>query len=404
MGEGKPPATVHRPPFFVLTLCAVMPTHRRCDSSGPKGDSPPLPAPDTSGIAAAVAAAKGADVAVLFFGSDQTTEAENFDRLSLGLVGAQEQLLAAVTAVQPNVVVVLIHGGPIAVESAVASTQVKAIVDAFQPGELGSDAIMDLLDGTTSPSGLMPYTTYLANFTARDIREVDLTADRGTTYWWHTDPVLYPFGFGLSYSTFTFQWSQHPPAFQSAPPSSGTSLGEATSHNKGSQNGGVGGGGGGGGGSSRQNVTTAAPSADAAHAATTVQLPPSASDLATFAINHSVIVTNTGTTVSDIVALAFVVVAPAPASSPPEMPLRKLFGFERFTAVKPGESRSAYFASTADSLGVVGADGVKRLHPGAYLIEVGSVKQSIAVLKLQLVGTAPLVVEENTWAQTARSQ
>ena len=91
----------------------------------------------------------------------QTTEAENFDRIGLGLVGAQEQLLAAVTAVQPNTVVVLIHGGPIAVESAAASPSVRAIVDAFQPGELGADAVMDLLDGTIAPSGLMPYTTYL---------------------------------------------------------------------------------------------------------------------------------------------------------------------------------------------------------------------------------------------------
>ena len=92
------------------------------------------------------------------FGPLQTTEAENFDRRELGLVGAQEQLLAAVTAVQPNTIVVLVHGGPIAIENAVRSPRVRAIVDAFQPGELGADAIMDLLRGTFSPSGLMPYT------------------------------------------------------------------------------------------------------------------------------------------------------------------------------------------------------------------------------------------------------
>ena len=95
-------------------------------------------------------------MAVLWLGADQTTEAENFDRETLGLVGAQEQLLAAVMAVQKNVVVVLVHGGPIAVESAQASGAVRAIVDAFQPGELGADAVMDILDGTASPSGKMP--------------------------------------------------------------------------------------------------------------------------------------------------------------------------------------------------------------------------------------------------------
>jgi beta-glucosidase len=56
-----------------------------------------MPPPDITGIPAAVAAAKAADVAVLFLGADQTTEAENFDRETLGLVGAQEQLLSAVT-------------------------------------------------------------------------------------------------------------------------------------------------------------------------------------------------------------------------------------------------------------------------------------------------------------------
>ena len=75
---------------------------------------------------------------------------------------------------QPNTVVVLIHGGPLAAESAATSSKVRAILDAFQPGELGADAIMQMVVGETSPSGLMPYTTYLQNFTARDIREVDL--------------------------------------------------------------------------------------------------------------------------------------------------------------------------------------------------------------------------------------
>ena len=304
-------------------------------SVGPKGDNPnPLPAPDTSGIAAAVAAAKAADVAVLFLGADQTTEAENFDRLELGLVGAQDQLLAAVTAVQPNVVLVLIHGGPIAVEAAAASTQVKAIVDAFQPGELGADAILELLDGTTSATGLMPYTTYLANYTSRDIREVDLKASRGTTYWWHRDPVLYSFGFGLSYTNFTFDWTDNPPS-------------------------------------------------------STVVALPLPDSLEHFSVDHSVTVTNVGTRTSDIVALAFVVAA---SGSPPETPLRKLFGFERLQAIKPGESRTVYFTSTAESLGVVGADGIRRLHPGSYTIECGSVQQSVAIKQLTLVGDTPLTV------------
>jgi hypothetical protein len=92
-----------RPPGFPNSPCGF--PHPR-----------PPPTPNTSGIAAAVAAAKEADVAVLLLGGDQTTEAESFDRDTLGLVGAQQDLLEAVAAVHPFVVLVLINGGPIAIE------------------------------------------------------------------------------------------------------------------------------------------------------------------------------------------------------------------------------------------------------------------------------------------------
>ena len=77
----------------------------------PNEPCPPGRANDTSHIAAAAAAAAAADVAVVFIGADQTTEAENFDRDGIALVGQQEALLRAVVAVQPRTVVVLISGG-----------------------------------------------------------------------------------------------------------------------------------------------------------------------------------------------------------------------------------------------------------------------------------------------------
>lgn len=69
-------------------------------------------------------------------------------------------------------------------------------------------------------------------------------------------------------------------------------------------------------------------------------------------------------------------------------------------AVKPGESRTAYFASTADVLGVVGEDGAKRLHPGHRLrIECGSVAGDTVAQELTLVGMPePVLVERNEWA------
>lgn len=56
-------------------------------------------------------------------------------------------------------------------------------------GELGGDAIVDALDGTISPAGKMPVTTYHSNFTQRDIRVTDLRADGGVTYRWFSGPV-----------------------------------------------------------------------------------------------------------------------------------------------------------------------------------------------------------------------
>ena len=153
-------------------------------------------AKDKSMIPAAVEAAKAADVAVLFVGSDQTTEAENFDRREIGLAGVQEELIAAVAAANPKTVLVLVNGGPLAIESAKGS--VPSIIEAFYPGQLGGDAIVSALTGGVNTFGKLPYTVYFKNFTARDVREVDLSRGTGVTYRHFSEPVLWPFGFGLS--------------------------------------------------------------------------------------------------------------------------------------------------------------------------------------------------------------
>ena len=95
--------------------------------------------------------------------------------------------------------------------------------------------------------------------------------------------------------------------------------------------------------------------------------------------------------------LAFVVRTPL---SPENTPLRKLFGFQRFSNVAPGARRSAYFASTVDTLGVVGSDGAKRLHPGGYVIEIGGTEgQQRARVEVRVVGDEPLVTAANEWAR-----
>lgn len=122
----------------------------------PNMPCPPGKAKDRSGFAAAVAAAKSADVAVVFVGNDQTSEAENFDRDSITLPGVQEDLVLAVRAANPSTVVVLLNGGPVA--SRVVADLVPAVLEAFYPGELGGDAIINTLFGANNPAGKMPYT------------------------------------------------------------------------------------------------------------------------------------------------------------------------------------------------------------------------------------------------------
>ena len=119
-------------------------------------------------------------------------------------------------AANPKTVLVLINGGPLAIEAEAAS--VPAIVECFYPGQLGGEAIVDALMGDVNVFGKMPYTTYYRNYTSRrDIREGDLRVGSGTTYWWMKDPVLFPFGSGLEYTTFSFAWAVQPPPPPAAP-------------------------------------------------------------------------------------------------------------------------------------------------------------------------------------------
>jgi 3-hydroxyisobutyrate dehydrogenase-like beta-hydroxyacid dehydrogenase len=74
-------------------------------------------------------------------------------------------------------------------------------------GELGGDAIVDARIGAFSPAGKLPLTVYYNNVTARDIRDVDLASAGGITHAWFEGPVLLPFGWGLSFTSFSFRAS-----------------------------------------------------------------------------------------------------------------------------------------------------------------------------------------------------
>lgn len=161
---------------------------------------------DTSGFAAAVAAASAADLVVLALGLDGTVEAEARDRVSIDLPAAQHALAAAVAGAGKPTALVLLHGGSVDISAELASPAIGAVLDAFYPGFLGGSVIAATLLGDNDHlGGKLPTTVYPAAYTgliAMSEMELDVGVGRGYRYYTGT-PVL-PFGFGLAYTTFSF--------------------------------------------------------------------------------------------------------------------------------------------------------------------------------------------------------
>lgn len=156
-------------------------------------------------IKKAVDLALSADVTVLFFGETQYMSGEAASRSSLDLPGKQQELLEAVVATGKLVVLVLMNGRPLNVTW--ASEHVQAILEAWYPGTQGGLAIANLLFGDAVPGGKLPVTW------PRNVGQVPIyyshnltqsPENQGKRYWNEESTPLYPFGFGLSYSTFSF--------------------------------------------------------------------------------------------------------------------------------------------------------------------------------------------------------
>ena len=164
---------------------------------------------DTSGISEAVALAKQSEVVIMVLGEHGLQSGEGRSRSKLDLPGLQQQLLEAVYAVNKNIVLVLMNGRPLAVTW--ADEHIPAIVEVWQPGMESGNAIAQVLFGEYNPSGKLPMTF------PRTVGQVPIYYNHYSTgrpgpkkevFWSHyTDEVnepLYPFGFGLSYTSFEY--------------------------------------------------------------------------------------------------------------------------------------------------------------------------------------------------------
>jgi beta-glucosidase len=171
-----------------------------------------------AGFGAAVQAAQGADVVILALGESGAMSGEGGSRAHLDLPGNQQKLLEAVAATGKPVVLVVFSGRPLVLNW--AAQHVAAILEAWFPGTEAGNALADVLYGDVSPSGKLPMSfpqavgqepLYYNQFpTGRPPTGIDLTKAPGgedrfvSRYIDVTNDALFPFGFGLTYSSFKF--------------------------------------------------------------------------------------------------------------------------------------------------------------------------------------------------------
>lgn len=162
----------------------------------------------TSGFAEALAAVDRADVTIMCLGLSPELEGEEGavansdgggDRIKLELPGMQEELLKAVMMTGKPVVLALFNGSPVAINW--AHEKVSAIIEAWYPGEEGGRALAEVIFGDYNPGGRLPVTF------VKSLDQLPAFTDysmKGRTYRYMQEEPLYPFGYGLSYTTFAY--------------------------------------------------------------------------------------------------------------------------------------------------------------------------------------------------------
>ncbi len=279
---------------------------------------------DESGFAAAIELARSSDIVFFFGGLNQTIDGEAHDRISITLPDIQLSLLQQlVKVVRSPLHVVIMSGSSLDLSFIRDSPQYASLIWAGYPGQSGGLAIANVVFGQYNPGGRLPITFYPASYVDQvsmfDMSMRPSSTNPGRTYKFYTGQPIFEFGFGLSYTTFSYAWYND---------SISVSY-------------------------SIQSLMKT----NSARLDFLMQL---------FRVN----VTNTGMMDGSDVVLAYV--------TPPQVlhdgqtpPIKRLFGFERIQ-LSVNETKQVFFPFHIETLFTIARDGSKWLHPGEYYIVIGN--------------------------------
>jgi len=145
-------------------------------------------------------AVKNCDMAIAVLGINKSIEREGQDRYDIQLPKDQQEFIREIYKVNPKTVVVLVAGSSLAINW--IDENIPAIIDAWYPGEQGGTAVAKVLFGDYNPAGRLPLTFYKSLADLPSFDDYDIT--KGRTYQYFKGKPLYPFGYGLSYTTFFY--------------------------------------------------------------------------------------------------------------------------------------------------------------------------------------------------------
>ncbi|GJV37686.1 beta-D-xylosidase 1-like protein [Tanacetum coccineum] len=294
-------------------------------------------------IGAAEGAARQADATVLVMGLDQSMEREAKDRANILFPGHQQELISRVAkSSRGPVVLVIMSGGPMDVRFAKNDPKITTIIWAGYPGQAGGTAIADVLFGTTNPGGKLPMTWYPQEYLAKvPMTNMGMRADPahnypGRTYRFYKGPVIYPFGHGLSYTSFRNSIAQAPTLL---------SVPMLSVHLE------------------NNNATTLTNGVRVSHTKCS----------ALYTALH-IDVENTGTMDGTHTVMVF--------SSPPEgkwATNKQLVAFQKVHVVAGGLQRVALDLHVCKHLSVVDQFGIRRVPMGEHTLHIGDLKHSLAI-------------------------